>query len=294
MISVVIPMYNEEKGAAATLTAVAEVMRGLEGAEIIVVNDGSTDATAEAITAAAIANTRLISHPENMGYGKSLTEGILAAKNECIAIIDGDGSYPPAAILELYKHYPAFDMIVGARQGWEYRKGLIKGPARMVFRALAEYAAGRSVPDVNSGLRIFKRSVLLRFQDSLCAGFSFTTTITLLFMLNSYYVKYIPVEYNRREGKSKVRHFRDTLRAAQYIVEAILFYNPMKLFLLLASVNLIAGGILAVANQFLRMGVFYDFLAAGLAAGFIPIFCMGLLADQLRKIYNSFNRADGK
>ena len=294
MISVVVPLYNEEKGAAATLAAVAEAIKGMEGAEIIAVNDGSSDATEQTVAKAQIPGVRLISHPENMGYGKSLTDGILAAKNECVAIIDGDGSYPAPAIMELYKHYPAFDMVVGARQGWEYRKGLLKGPARMVFRALAEYAAGRSVPDINSGLRIFKRSVLLKFGDSFCAGFSFTTTITLLFMLNQHYVKYVPVEYKKREGSSKVRHFRDTLRALQYIVEAILFYNPMKLFLLLASVNLIAGGALAAVLQLFPMGRFYEALAAALVASFVPILCLGLIANQLRKIYATLAALRGR
>ena len=290
MISVIVPAYNEEDGVIQSLRNLDAALASFSEYEIIVINDGSTDSTPERILETGVERLVVITHPENMGYGKSLIDGIAVARNECICIIDADGSYPASQISELYRFFPAYDMVVGARQGWEYKKGIFKGPARMIFQMLSEYAAGRSVPDINSGLRIFKRSVVLKFQDSLCAGFSFTTTITLHFMLNHYFVKYIPVTYNKRDGVSKIRHFRDTLRAFQYIVEAILYYNPIKLFLLLASMNLIAGGILAAVNLATVQLPFLDILSAILVASFMPIFGLGLIAAQLRKIYGSSQR----
>jgi len=291
MISVIVPVYNEENGVAQSLRDLDAALAEFSEYEIIVVDDGSTDRTLERIAEAGVEKLAVVKHPENMGYGKSLIDGITAARNECICITDGDGSYPATRIGELYRFYPDYDMVVGARQGKEYRKGVIKGPARVIFQMLSEYAAGRSVPDINSGLRIFKRSVALKFRDSLCAGFSFTTTITLHFMLNNYYVKYVPIPYHKREGISKIRHFRDTLRAFQYIVEAILYYNPIKLFLLLASLNLIAGGALVALNNMAAMRLpFLDILSAILVASFIPIFGLGLIAAQLRKIYGSSQR----
>jgi hypothetical protein len=176
-------------------------------------------------------------------------------------------------------------MIVGARQGKEYSKGIFKRPARLLFEFLVKYASGRDVPDVNSGLRIFKKSIVMNFQDSLCTGFSFTTTLTLIFLLNQYCVKYVPIEYFKREGKSKVRHFKDTLRAGQIIIEAILYYNPIKLFLLIAFLNLIFGVVLGVVNHFLFKFEFLTRTAAICLGGFIPTFAVGLIADQLKKIY---------
>ena len=176
-------------------------------------------------------------------------------------------------------------MIVGARQGQEYRKGLFKRLARVLFQYLAEYATGRSIPDVNSGLRIFKKEVFSRFDDSFCAGFSFTTTLTLVFFINHYFVKYVPVDYLKREGKSKVKHFKDTLRAGQIIVQAILHYNPIKLFLLLATMNMIVGILAGMVNHFTFRWDFISYFAGFSIAAFIPIFCLGLIADQIRQIY---------
>jgi hypothetical protein len=205
----------------------------------------------------------------------------------CIAIIDGDGSYPADKISELYSYYPEYDMVVGARKGKEYKKGIFKRVARVMFNRLAEYASGKKIPDVNSGLRIFKKEIILRYKDSLCTGFSFTTTITLIFFLNHYYVKYVPIEYIKRKGTSKVRHLKDTFRAGQIIVETILYYNPIKLFLLLANINFFSGVLLGVTNHFYWEIGSLSILSAILVSSFIPIFCLGLIADQIRKLYRS-------
>ena len=287
MISVIVPVYNEE---AAVVGALKNIERALEGFskkyEIIVINDGSSDRSRELINSVKMNNLKVIDHPENMGYGKSLFEGILLAQYDCIAIIDGDGSYPTEKIKDLYSHYPKYDMIVGARQGKEYKRGILKRPARMLFEHLAQYATGRKIPDVNSGLRIFKKSLVMKFQDSLCTGFSFTTTLTLLFFLNFYYVKYVPIEYLKRGGKSKVRHFKDTLRAAQIIVQAILYYNPIKLFLLIASINSVMGILIGMVNHFTLKSSILAGVAVVCTASFVPLFCLGLISDQLKKIYN--------
>lgn len=287
MISVVIPVYNEEKAIAKMLIDVSQVMKdNFKDYEIIIVNDGSTDRTPEIIEKEKKGAMSIVTHPENMGYGKSLLDGIEAAKYGCVAIIDADGSYSPENIKSLYEYYPQYDMVVGVRQGREYKKGLFKKPARALFQYLVEYASGRKVEDVNSGLRIFKKDILLRFKDSLCNGFSFTTTSTLIFLLNHYYVKYLPVPYSKREGQSKVRYLRDTLRAGQIIIEVILYYNPVKLFLLIATWNAIFGIVVGVINYFFLKINFLSICTAICVANFIPIFCIGLIADQLKKIYN--------
>jgi len=286
MISVIVPVYNEEDIIAKVLN---DINRGLDGFveyEIIAVNDGSTDSTLEKIQKSKIRNLSVINHIENLGYGKSLFDGIIAAKYDCIAIIDGDGSYPADKIRELYAYFPQYDMVIGARKGKEYRKGIIKNFARKVFHFLVEYATGRKIPDVNSGFRLFKKNIVMKFQDSLCTGFSFTTTLTMIFFLNHYYVKFVPIDYFKRQGKSKVSHFKDTLRAGQIIIETFLHYNPTKLFLLFATWNSILGIFLGILNYFIFKINFISVLSAICTASFIPIFCLGLIAVQLKKIYH--------
>lgn len=286
MISVIVPVYNEEEAVINTLKDLSQILSTFSQYEIIVVNDGSTDNTLEVIKSVAIRNLKIINHLENLGYGRSLFDGILSAQYDCIAIIDGDDSYPANRIKDLYAYYPEYDMVVGARQGKEYKRGAFKRPARAFFEHLVEYASGGKVPDVNSGLRIFKRNIVMKFQDSLCTGFSFTTTLTLIFLLNHYYIKYLPIEYFKRKGKSKVRHFKDTLRAGQIIVEAILYYSPIKLFLLIAFCNSFFGILLGITNHFFLKINFISIVSAICIASFIPIFIIGLIADQLKKIYN--------
>lgn len=287
MISVIVPVYNEEKALINTLAELKNVLEdGFKEYEIIVVNDGSNDTTGKKLKEVKIRNLSVIDHVENLGYGKSLLDGITAAKYNCIAIIDGDGSYNPKDIKGLYSYYPRYDMVVGARQGKEYKRGLWKRPARIIFKMLAEYASGRNIPDVNSGLRLFKKDIVLNFHDSLCTGFSFTTTLTLIFLLNHYFVKYVPIEYSKREGRTKVNHVWDTLRVGQIIVESILYYNPLKLFLLIASLNAVFGLALGVCNLFIFRIFFLKLIAIICIASFIPIFSLGLIAVQLKKIYN--------
>jgi len=287
MISVIVPVYNEEGAVVNTLKEIEEALKGFcKAYEVIVVNDGSTDGTLKLVNSLKIESLRVIDHPENLGYGKSLFDGIFEAKYDCIAIIDADGSYPANRIKDLYSYYPKYDMVVGARTGKEYKRGIFKKPARVFFEHLSQYATGREIPDVNSGFRIFKKILVMKFQDSLCTGFSFTTTITLLFMLNHYYVKYVPIEYMKRKGRSKVRHFKDSLRAAQIIIQAILYYNPIKLFLLIASCNSILGLIIGILNYFTYKSALVTMVSALCVASFVPLFCVGLIADQLKKIYN--------
>ena len=284
MISIIVPVYNEQGSVVRTLIELNTALKNFTEYEIIVVDDGSTDSTLDRAIEVKVENMRVINHIENLGYGRSLYDGIVSAKYDCIAIIDGDGSYPAYRIKDLYNYYPQYDMVVGARTGKEYKKGLFKRPARMLFNFLVEYASGRKVPDVNSGFRIFKKDIVMKFQDSLCTGFSFTTTLTLIFFLNHYYVKYVPIEYFKRDGKSKVRHFKDTLRAGQIIVEAILQYNPIKLFLLLGLGNSLFGAVVGVFNFFFLKLDFLSIYAGISVASFIPVFTAGLIAKKLQRI----------
>ncbi len=238
-VTIVIPAYNEAGSIGKVIAHLQEIARQSElAAEILVVVDGATDQTAaEAIAAGA----RVIEHPQNMGYGRSLKTGILAARNDLIVITDADGTYPVERIPELVNLTSKYHMVVGARTGAFYQGSLLKRAGRAVFRWLSEFAAGQRIPDINSGLRAFRRKEILPFFSVISSGFSFTTTCTLVYLLNDYFVHYVPIEYHRRAGTSKVRHLRDALRALQIIIEAILRCNPIKIFLLVAFPMALAG-----------------------------------------------------
>jgi len=231
-VSVVIPAYNEETSIREVIQRVREVLTAKQiEHEIVVVDDGSKDATS---SRALEAGARVVQHPQNVGYGRSLKTGILESRFDLVAIMDADGSYPVERLPELIERSARFHMVVGARTGKFYRGGFIKRIGRFVFRLLSEFAAGQRIADINSGMRVFRRSQLLPFFPVISAGFSFTTTSTLVYLLNGYFVDYVPIEYLRRAGTSKIHHLRDSLRAFQIIVQTILHWNPIKIFILLA------------------------------------------------------------
>ena len=235
-VTVVVPAYNEAGAIAGTLADLQKALsQWAKPSEIIVVSDGSTDGTASIAESAGV---RVISHPLNSGYGRSILSGIEAAKHDTIAIIDADGTYPPAKLGELLTEYAkGFHMVVAARQGRYYEGSFGKRILRILFRWLAEFTCGRSIPDINSGFRVFDRRPVLTWQGSLSTGFSFTTTITLFFMLNNLFVGYLPIAYSQRVGQSKVKLLRDSLRSLQIILTTIAQFNPLKLFLLLLLVD---------------------------------------------------------
>lgn len=280
MISVVIPAFNEQGAVGDTVAQVNQALAA-DVHEVIVVNDGSSDDTARQATAAG---ARVISHPHNLGYGAALKSGIRAATYDTVVITDADGTYPNAEIPRLVAEYrKGFHMVVAARTGDRYHESLLKAPLRYVLKWLVEFTTGRRIPDVNSGLRVFSRREMTAYFDHLCDTFSFTTSATLAYMMTARFVTYVPVVYHERIGRTKVRLFRDTLRTLQYIVQSVLYYNPLKMFLLIcAGLLLLAFGSLIVAVRWRIFIAFY--LGVGGLLMVILIFCLGLLAELLRQI----------
>jgi glycosyltransferase involved in cell wall biosynthesis len=249
--------------------------------EIIVVDDGSQDATVERALATGI---KVISHPHNLGYGSSLKTGIRAAKHDVIVITDADSTYPNERIPLLLEEYnKGFDMVVGARTGQNYFESALKAPLRILLKFMVEYTVGRKVPDVNSGLRVFSKQKAMPYFHHLSNTFSFTTSITLAYMMNSLFVKYVPIPYHKRAGKTKVHLLRDSLRTLQYIVEAITYYNPLKIFILISTLIMIGALLSLIIAVFSKSIVFYFLGIGGTLAG-VNVFCMGLLAVLLRQI----------
>ena len=280
MISVVIPAYNEAGAIHATVEQVARSLAAVKH-EVVVVNDGSADGTAQR---AAEAGARVISHPHNLGYGAALKTGIRSAVFDTIVITDADGTYPNQEIPRLLEVFAGgFNMVVGARSGSHYHESAFKMPLRRLLKWLVEFTTGRSIPDVNSGLRVFSKAEVLPFFDHLCNTFSFTTSVTLTYMMTAKFVRYVPIDYHERIGETKVRLFRDSLRTLQYIVQAILYYNPLKLFILICGA-LLATGVLALAMAWVVESSLAAYFGASCIVMVAPVFCLGLVAEVLSRI----------
>jgi glycosyltransferase involved in cell wall biosynthesis len=230
-ISVIIPAYNEASFIDNQIQLVRKVLEGHGFTyEIIVVDDGSQDATAQA---ALKANVRLFQHPENRGYGASLKTGILAAHYEVVVIIDADGTYPAEQIPFLVAKLENADMVVGARTGETVKIPWVRQPAKWLLRMLATRIAEQPIPDLNSGMRVFRRETIQQYFSILSNRFSFTTTSTLAYMADNYRVVYHPINYYQRVGKSKIVPwaFMDFMIL---IIRMSMMFNPLKVFTPLA------------------------------------------------------------
>ncbi len=233
-LSFIVAAYNEEGSIYKMLHRLSGVLASLDlPTEIILVNDGSTDATSA--EAARVQGVRIINQPVNVGYGTSLKIGLLSAKYDWAGIVDGDDSYPveeiPVLLKEMEKGY---DMVVAKRNNLREIDSLVKYITRWFFIKIVQLLNDTRIEDPNSGFRIMKREIVVRLFPFLCGGFSFTTSLTILLSGLSFCVSYMPVRYSKRKGHTKVRHIRDSARTVQYVMEGIIFFNPIKFFLILS------------------------------------------------------------
>lgn len=280
-LSVIIPVFNEAQAVGSVLGSTVEVADGLEGqAEVMVVDDGSNDGTVEVVQQHGSA--RLLRHRSNRGYGAALKTGIRHARSDLIMIMDADGTYPPAEIPALVEAYHAgeADMIVGSRVGPDAAIPALRRPAKWMINWLASRIAGERIPDVNSGMRIFRREVALQFFDLLPEGFSFTTTITLAMIGNGYLVAYHPIRYEERTGTSKIRPIADTMGFIRLILRIALYFAPLKIFLPLSGFFLLLAGIWAAFTG-LVLGQVADASTAAIAMGAVQVAVVGLLAELI-------------
>jgi glycosyltransferase involved in cell wall biosynthesis len=255
-ISVVLPAYNEEAAVGAQVEAIRRVLstHGMIN-EIIVVDDGSEDRTAEK---ALRAGARVVRHPENRGYGAAIKTGIVAAKYEVIIIIDADGTYPADQIPGLVTKLETADMVVGARTGNQVHVPYIRRPAKWLLGWLATRISGKPIPDLNSGLRAFRRDCVKQYFSILSNRFSFTTTITMALLADDYHVVYQPINYYQRVGKSKItpRHFMDFMIL---VLRMAMLFQPIRVFLPLAfwcsSLGMLKT-VYDIVTSFLRMATF--------------------------------------
>lgn len=205
--------------------------------EIIVVDDGSKDRTAREAKAAG---ARVIQHRSNRGYGASLKTGIIAASFDVIVITDADGTYPAKYLPQMLEEMEHADMVVGSRTGADVNIPLSRRPAKWFLRMMANYVSQTKIPDLNSGLRVFRRDVAMQYFAILSDQFSFTTTITLAMLCDKYAVSYIPIDYRKRQGKSKIMPW-DAGSFAVLIMRVAMLFRPLRVFLPIALMCLVYG-----------------------------------------------------
>lgn len=230
--TVVIPCFNEQGAIAETVEAIRNVLPGKDTYELLFVNDGSTDETGPVLETEAKkdGNILIITHPNNLGYGAALKTGIRHAQFDLIVITDADGTYPSERIVDLLEEIKEADMVVGSRTGESVLYPWHRRFPKAFLRLYANWVTGTNIPDINSGLRVFRKEQVKRFMRFLPDTFSFTTTITIAFLTNKLNVKYVPINYNHRIGKSKISPIRDTLRFMQLLVRTGMYFSPIKVF----------------------------------------------------------------
>lgn len=283
-ISIILPAKNEAEGLRRTLPAIAGV---LPEAEVIVVDDGSTDETA---AIARAAGARVLSSPYSMGNGAAIKRGAREASGDVLVFMDADGQHDPAQIPKLLaKLNEGYDMVVGARDG-AGQASLGRRMANGLYNRLASWMTGLEVKDLTSGFRAACAYRFREFLHLLPNGFSYPTTSTMAFFRSAYSVAYVPVRVDRRVGTaSHIRPLKDGIRFLLIIFKIATLYSPLKLFLPTASAFFVMG-LGYYAYTYSTMGRFTN-MSTLLFSAAVIIFLIGLVSEQITSL--TYQRSTG-
>ncbi|MBL8168266.1 MAG: glycosyltransferase family 2 protein [Acidobacteria bacterium] len=283
-VSIIIPAFNEAQAVGPVVKEIRALLaeHGFD-VEILVIDDGSTDGTGQAAQAVG---ARVLQHRRNRGYGASLKTGITAARYDTIAIIDADGTYPARYLPAMLAELEQADMVVGARIGNDVHIPLVRRPAKYVLNQLANYVSGTDIPDLNSGLRAFRRDLALQYFSILPNQFSFTTTITLAMLCDNYAVSYLPIDYRKRKGKSKIVPW-DAGSFAILILRVAMLFRPLRVFVPIALVCLVYGiakmSVDLVRDPNISASAIFAFVSA------LMLVLIGMLGDAVATRLGKFN-----
>lgn len=271
--SIVIPAKNE---AAAIGDVVSSARSEYPSAEIIVVDDGSSDATAEI---AEQAGAKVVRHPESLGNGAAVKSGARAASGEILALMDGDGQHDPREMRVLLEQLDAgYQMVVGARASGSHAS-VGRWFANGLYNELASRLTGRRILDLTSGFRVVRATLFNQFLYLLPNGFSYPTTITMAFLRSGYPVCFATITAGAREGKSHIRPIRDGIRFLVIIFKIATLYSPLKIFLPISGV-FFATGVGYYVYTYFAMDRFTNMSMLILSASVI-IFLIGLISEQI-------------
>ncbi len=276
--SIVVPVYNEQESIEKVLKTLHQFLSTnlQKGWEIVVVNDGSTDRTKQILDTISLSQVQIYNQLYNKGYGASLKAGTAQAKGEFVAFYDGDGQHNPQELLKLLVHIEKYDMVVGSRNG--YNGPAWRRPGKKLLGTLANYLVSFKIPDLNSGLRVLRKTYFHKFEHLYPNGFSLSTTITLAFLKQGYGVKYIPINVEKRVGKSSVC-VNDGFKAIMLAIRMTMLFSPFKVFFPTALFLFILGIGSLLFDVFVSYNIGDTSLLLIISA--IIIFFFGLLADQV-------------
>ncbi len=278
-LSIVIPAFNEE---GAVRQTIEDVRREMDATgvpyEIIVIDDGSDDRTMEIARATGVI---VDGNQVNTGYGASLKRGIKLAQHEYVAIIDADGTYPARYLPPMLAMCRTQDMVVGDRGAGMKNVPMIRKPAKFILNSFASFLAERKLNDLNSGLRVFRKSELVPFIPLLPQKFSFTTTITLCMSCNGKRMIYTPIEYGKRVGKSKIRPV-DFINFIILVLRMTVLFNPLRVFIPF-GLGLMGLGVLKFGYDVWMDNLSETTIFAFLSA--LIIWSLGLIADMISRLH---------
>jgi len=276
-LSIVIPARNEAAGLNRVLPSLTQLY---PQAEIIVVNDGSTDDTSDVCRQFGVVE---ICHPYSKGNGAAIKSGARAATGEIMVFMDGDGQHDPAAIGDLLAELDrGYDLVVGARSGVGAQASIARWSANTFYNKLASQMVNHHIEDLTSGFRATRRTRFMEFLYLLPNGFSYPTTSTMAFFRAGYSVSFVPIEVATRLGKSHINLFRDGVRFFLIIFKIGSLYSPLKIFFPLSIILFLMGG----ANYFYTFLVDERFtnMSAMLFLVSIMVFLIGLVSEQITNL----------
>jgi glycosyltransferase involved in cell wall biosynthesis len=276
-LTVIIPAFNEAKAIRPTLEELLPYCE-TNGWRLIVVDDGSEDDTA-GILEAFSSKLQVIRHPYNRGYGAALKTGIRAAESDFVAIYDSDGQHRPEDLLKLSEVAAGFDMVIGERSPGS-RVDVLRIPGKWFLTHAANFIVGRRIADINSGLRIIRRTFIKKVLHLMPDGFSFTSTSTVAAFKMGFLVEFVPIQTRKRIGTSTVRQVRHGLMVLMLILRLVVLFSPLRIFIptavtLALTGILYAAYVIATVRLTLANGALLCLLTA------VIIFFFGLLVDQV-------------
>jgi glycosyltransferase involved in cell wall biosynthesis len=275
-VTIVIPAFNEAQSLGAVLSDLRATCGALAPA-IIVVDDGSEDETAGV---AAQHGVTVVRHPRNLGYGAALKTGIRHASTDFVVTMDADGQHDGALVSALWERRHESDMVVGARRGLLHSRAW-RMPGKWLLVMMARYLSRQPIPDLNSGLRLYRREVLQKYVHLCPSGFSFTTTITLALLSRGWRVHYVPITVRQRRGNSTVS-VRTGLETMVLVIRVISLFHPLRVFvpaaLAIGTMGLVWGIPIALMGRGVSVGSMLALVTA------VILFALGLLCDQISQL----------
>lgn len=273
-VSVVIPALNEELSIG---HIVESIKTRLPNAEIIVVNDGSTDQTEDS---ARKAGAIVLSHDRCIGYGASLRTGVEAATGEYVVFCDGDGQHTAEDVARLVDACDGYAMIIGARDKMSYTP-FLRMPGKAIIKHFANYLAGEKIPDINSGLRIVNKDILMQYIHLMPKGFSFSTTSTFAFLKTNRRIKWIPITTIKRSGESSVRQIKHGPETLLLLLRLSVLFEPLKVFLTVSGILFLLTLASFTIDMIATKGQGIADTTVLLSISTLLVFMFGLICDQV-------------